>query len=81
MRLWFFRLLAMSDIQSRESSPISAYLAVPPGAPPWVTAELIEHTIRVWQPYYANRLTPHDALAMILNVGTLVQAIIAEERP
>jgi hypothetical protein len=44
---------------------------VPPGAPRWVTAELIEHTLRVWQPYYAERLTFDDALEMILNVAAL----------
>lgn len=46
--------------------------SVPPGAPAWVTTELIAHTIRVWQPYYDTPLTAEDALAMILGVTRLV---------
>jgi hypothetical protein len=44
---------------------------VPTGAPAWVTAELIDQTIRVWQPYYREELKPEDALAMILGVAQL----------
>jgi hypothetical protein len=49
--------------------------AVPPGAPTWITPELIEHTLRVWQPYYANPLTTEDALAIIQNVGRLFEVV------
>jgi hypothetical protein len=49
--------------------------AAPIAAPPWVTPELIDQTIRVWQPYYAHPLTANDAIAMILNVGTLWRAL------
>lgn len=48
---------------------------VPPGAPAWVTPELIQHTLRVWQPYYEHPLTTQDALAMILNTGRIVNAL------
>ena len=48
---------------------------VPAGLPDWITAELIEETIRVWQPYYASILTPEEAVTMIQNVGRLYQAI------
>lgn len=47
-------------------------LHVPEGLPEWVTAELIAHTIRVWQPYYAETLTPVDALEMIMGVSRLI---------
>lgn len=40
-------------------------------APAWITPELIDLTIRVWQPYYATRLTPADAIIMIQDVGRL----------
>jgi hypothetical protein len=53
--------------QSSAASPIST--------PPWVTPGLIEQTIRVWQPYYPQPLTADDAIAMILNVGTLWRAL------
>lgn len=48
---------------------------VPPGAPSWVTVELIAQTLRVWQPYYPQQLIPEDALDMILNVGRIVQVL------
>ncbi len=48
---------------------------VPAGAPDWITAELIEQTIRVWQPYYATILTPEEAVTMIQSVGRLYQAL------
>ncbi len=48
---------------------------VPEGAPRWVTRELIEQTLRVWQPYYENPLIPEDALEMITGVGRLLDAL------
>ena len=44
---------------------------VPAGTPDWITSELVELTIRVWQPYYEAILTPEEAVTMILNVGRL----------
>jgi hypothetical protein len=62
----------MFDDFSRDPRrPSSQPCDVPPGAPAWVTRELIERTIRVWQPYYKAILSSEDALAMILNVGRL----------
>lgn len=48
---------------------------VPAGAPAWVTAELIKHTLRVWQPFYEHPLTTQDALTMILSTGRIVEAL------
>lgn len=48
---------------------------VPPGAPSWVTAELIARTLIVWQPYYRQQLIPEDALDMILNASRIVQVL------
>jgi len=48
---------------------------LPAGAPDWITPELIEKTIRVWQPYYATILTPEEAVTMIQSVGRLYQAL------
>lgn len=58
-----------------------ALCIVPSGAPSWITAELIEDTIRVWQPYYQQPLTPDDAVAMMMNVGELFDAVSEEDRP
>ncbi len=54
-------------------------LAVPAGAPRWVTPELLADTLRVWQPYYGN-LTPQDALSIILNVSNLFD-VLRRSRP
>ncbi len=54
---------------------------VPAGTPNWVTPELVEQTIRVWQPYYQAILTPEEAVIMILNVGRLYQALSSESSP
>lgn len=45
---------------------------LPQGLPPWITAELIQETIEVWQPYYEKTLTPKDAAAIIRNVAILL---------
>lgn len=50
-------------------------LRIPAGAPVWVTLELITLTIRVWQPYYTEVLTPEIALQMILGVGQLFHVL------
>jgi len=52
---------------------------VPSGAPDWVTAELLEEAIEVWQPYYEEDLTVEDALEITLNVGRLADVISTEE--
>ena len=48
---------------------------VPAGTPNWITAALIEQTIKIWQPYYQSLLAPEDAVIMILNVSHLYQAL------
>ncbi len=48
---------------------------VPAGAPCWITPELIEHTLRVWQPYYENQLIPEGALEIMMGVSRLVEVL------
>ena len=33
--------------------------------PDWITPELIDETIRVWQPYYGRELTEDDAVFIL----------------
>ena len=44
---------------------------VPPGAPHWVTPELMEETLRIWQPFYPDRLIPEDALEIIMGADRM----------
>ncbi len=54
---------------------------VPDGAPNWITPELIEATIRTWQPYYEATLTPEEAVTMIVDVGRLFEALSSRSPP
>ncbi len=54
---------------------------IPAGTPDWITAELIEKTIRVWQPYYQAVITPEEAVTMIQNVGRLYEALSSGAPP
>lgn len=65
-----------SDCQNRED----ATCIIPAGTPDWITPELVEATIRTWQPYYKTPLTIDDAIEMIRSVGLLFNAI-ATHRP
>lgn len=51
---------------------------IPRGMPAWIDAELIEHTITVWQPYYAKPLTVDDAIAIIEGAGRLMEMLSRE---
>ena len=64
-----------SDCRSREVARPSS---VPAGTPEWITAELIEKTILVWQPYYKDVLTAEEAVTMIQSVGRLYQVLSSE---
>jgi hypothetical protein len=57
----------------------SSHISVPPALPAWVTPELIEDTIQVWQPYYKEDLTAADAVAIMVNVTELL-AVLGEEK-
>lgn len=47
---------------------------VPPGAPRWITADLLADTMRVWGRYYQD-LTTDDAVAIIGTVGRLYDTL------
>ena len=49
-----------------------AAVRVPPGTPPWITADMIADTLEVWRPYYKNDLTEDDAVQIIITVSNLV---------
>ena len=65
----------MATRSTRKSVPRDSTtpIVVPSGAPAWVTPELIEKTLEVWQRYYEKELIPEDALAIIMGVGHIVE--------
>ena len=58
-----------------KSQPTGEPIAVPAGAPSWITSELIQQTLKVFQPRYPSPLTLDDAVAMLLNVGRLFKEL------
>lgn len=48
---------------------------LPSGTPSWITHELVELTLKVWQPYYAEPLFVDDALTILRNAGTLMDVL------
>lgn len=47
----------------------------PPGAPTWVTAELIGKTLDTWQPYYSDSLSSEDALEIVMGACRLANVL------
>ena len=58
-----------------ERSTARSATSLPPGAPAWVTAELLANTVAVWQPYYPEPLTDQKTLDLVLGVGRLFDAL------
>lgn len=63
----------MRETSRPSSHPLRAPRAgtLPPGTPAWVSRELLEETLRVWQPYYRQKLTLDDAITICSSVGRL----------
>jgi hypothetical protein len=52
--------------------------ALPPGTPAWISLELVEETVRVWQPRYERPLTTEDAVTILVNAGRLMNVLSLE---
>lgn len=73
--------MAVKRSTTAAASPSNASAnQVPPGTPAWITADLIEHTLRIWQPRYPTPLTPDDAVYIILNAGRLLDVLSRGEK-
>lgn len=59
--------------------PLDANATIPPAAPPWVTPQLVDDTLRAWQPLYERTLTATDALEILLDVGRLLDLLESED--
>jgi len=73
--------MSRSNRQRDGAKTEDAKSIVPAGAPDWITAELVEETIRVWQPFYREVVTPEEAVTMILNVGRLYEVLSSGSPP
>lgn len=58
-----------------QQAVIDTALSVPPGTPNWITSDLIEATVRVWQPFYNEPITSEVAVEMLIRVGQLFGAL------
>jgi len=56
-------------------------IELPPGTPSWISAELVEHTLRVWQPRYEATLSPEDAIGILVGAARLMNALSVEPSP
>lgn len=54
-------------------------LVLPPGTPNWVSVELVEQTLEVWQPRYETPLSTEDAVSILVGASRLLRAIGGEE--
>jgi hypothetical protein len=65
---------------SRRAVPLSEGRShtVPPGAPSWITPELIRDTIETWQAHYGKALTGQDALEIICARVRIRGSVVSE---
>jgi hypothetical protein len=54
------------------------YLKAPDGIPTWITEEIIFQTIRVWQPYYDEKVSEQDAVEILMAFSRLLDIIATE---
>lgn len=58
--------------------PTECGIAIPPGTPAWITADLIRLTLKVWQRHYKEPLSIQDAVTIVLNAGQLFGVLSRE---
>jgi|CXWL01.1.fsa_nt_gi hypothetical protein len=51
---------------------------LPPGTPEWITPELVEQTVAVWQPRYETPLSIEDAVAILVGSTRLLRLLMEE---
>ncbi len=54
-------------------------VCVPAGSPAWITVSLIQHTIKIWQPYYDVQLIPEQAVEIIMGAGRMMDLLSSGE--
>jgi hypothetical protein len=56
-------------------------VSLPPGTPNWITPELVEQTLAVWQPRYQCSLSVEDAVAILMGAERLVRTLLETSSP
>ncbi|WP_320685359.1 hypothetical protein [Gemmata algarum] len=59
------------DGENRGDTP----LPLPDGTPPWITSELVSHTVALWSRYSPRPLKLEDAVDMLVQVGELYEVL------
>jgi hypothetical protein len=60
------------------SNDLAAIEQICRGGPGWITPELIREAQETLQPYYAEALTPEDAMEMLLNMGGVFEVLYGD---
>jgi hypothetical protein len=53
---------------------------VPKGLPTWITSNVIDDTLRTFQPFYEHHMTVDEAVGILLSMGTLFGVLKGAER-
>lgn len=53
---------------------------LPAGTPPWITPELVDRTLAVWQLRSREKLTEDDAIQILATVGRLANVLKSVQR-
>lgn len=62
--------------EENNTSSTDCRTIVPPGAPAWVTDELIQDTLDTFQSHFQKTLTPEDALEMLVDATNLMEFLL-----
>lgn len=50
-------------------------IQLPAGTPSWISSELVEQTLKVWQPRYSESLSVEDAIAILTGASRLMRTL------
>lgn len=57
------------------STSAFADVQLPPGAPDWISPDLLGETIQTWQPKSSTQLTAEDAVEILTLFGQLFEVV------
>ncbi len=67
--------MSAADAKKDKESGTIQRAALPAGTPAWITPELVEMTLDVWQPYCSHELTVTEAITILRNTGDLLAVL------